>query len=342
MKRVNVVGYYGWDNFGDDLFRVAVKRNRELIWGPGARVRSFVTPIRALHQNLGVVGQATRLAETLVGALWADTIALCGGSVLEDVQGNQRVRDRLLRGRRAVEALGVSLGPWKSESAMARVRGYVLQMERVVVREQASKDRIGESVAVGGDLAALYAMPTIPPDERDYLTVCISRDSGATVDELVTVLGALLPRVDIKVKFLSLNVRRGHGDIEFTRSIYSRVRHLHPEIELVKYESLDQTIDVIAHSRAVWSQRLHGIIVAYLCEVPFIALSHHQKITDFARHIGLAPRFLRESLIVDDELRAVAEDSITSSAPWTMSPTQYRKTTIDALRTRAVSGSDHA
>ncbi|WP_176697155.1 polysaccharide pyruvyl transferase family protein [Microbacterium sp. 3J1] len=331
MRRVHAVGYYGWDNFGDELFRAAIQRNREVLWGKGARVRSFVAP-RVLHQNLGPVGRATRIVETLLGAVWADTVALCGGSVLEDVRGTQRLRGRLQKRGQSIEALGVSLGPWRSPDARERVRKYISGMRRVVVRDSASQERFPDPVVVGGDLAALYPMPTIPREERNHLTICVSRDSRASIEDVASLLRALLADVSLPVKLLALNVRRSHGDLEWSRELGDRLSAVHGDIEVLGFETLDQTIDVIARSRAVWSQRLHGVIVAYLCDVPVLALSHHQKITDFAGDIGLPQRYLRDSLTADEETREAASRTLDGRTEWGVSPDTYRASTIDALR----------
>lgn len=331
MRRINAIGYYGWNNFGDELFRAAIHLNSELIWGPGARVRSFVTPVRALHQNLGLLGRATRLIEAIVGAVWCDTIALCGGSVLEDVRGTQRTRSDALRKRRSVEGIGISLGPWGTPAAKERVRDYVMKMDRVVVRDVASSDRIGMDVTVGGDLAALYPMPIVPTGQREHLTICVSNDSRESVDDVVEFFANLLPGVTIPVKLLTLNVRPGHGDVEFAEEIQHRLNAYHPDIELHRFETIDQTIALIASSQAVWSQRLHGLIVAYLCDVPILALSHHRKISDFAAHIGLPARFLCESLVFDETIGLAARESLTGTRSWATEPSDYKEFTRAAL-----------
>ncbi len=331
MRRVHAVGYYGWDNFGDELFRAAIDRNRELLWGKGARVRSFVAP-RVLHQNLGPVGRATRIVEALLGAVWADTVALCGGSVLEDVRGTQRMRRRLQKRGQTVEALGVSLGPWRSPDARERVRTYIAGMRRVVVRDSASQERFPGPVVVGGDLAALYPMPIVPREERGYLTICVSRDSRASIQDVAALLSALLTNVSLPVKLLALNVRKSHGDLEWSHELRERLSEVHGDIEVHGFETIDQTIDVIARSRAVWSQRLHGVIVAYLCDVPLLALSHHQKITDFGRDVGLPQRFLHHTLTADEATREAASETLLGRTEWGVAPAAYRAATIDALR----------
>ena len=331
MKRVNAVGYYGWGNFGDELFRAAIEYRKDLIWGEGTRLRTFVNPVKTVHQNLGLVGTASRLIASLAGALWADTIALCGGSVLEDLRGTQQIRSKIARRGRSVEGLGISLGPWASEDARLKVRNYVKQMDRVVVRDEASKTRIKGNVILGGDLAALYPMPELPLEDRQHLTICISNDSGTNVDKLTEYFSVLLADVRIPVKLLALNVRREHGDIELTQELAKRLSTNRLDIEVVQYETIDQTIGVIASSQAVWSQRLHGLIVAYLCEVPILALSHHQKISDFCDYIELPRDFVREDFSVDDFLVRAAIATLNTKPQWGLSSKDYKQVTLDAF-----------
>lgn len=333
MERINAVGYYGWGNFGDELFRAAIEQNKDLIWGPDTKIRSFVTPLRFLHQNIGPLGTLTRFTSLMIGALWADKIALCGGSLLQDVGGNQRIRRALIKNRRPFEAIGVSLGPWSNEAARLRVQDYVSQMDRVVVRDSASLFRIGTEVTEGGDLAALYQMPTVPRNEREHLTICVSNDSNTSVEDLEQFFSALLEGVEIPVKLLALNVRPKRGDVEISHELARRLRPQHPNIEVLQFQTLDQTIDIIAKSRAVWSQRLHGLIVSYLCEVPILALSHHQKIIDFAEDIHLDNSYVRKDLLVSDSMITAAEKSLapTEVSSWSLTASEYRQKTRDAF-----------
>lgn len=331
MKRVNAVGYYGWGNFGDELFRAAIEHSKDLIWGEGTKVRSFVTPIRSLHQSQSPMGAATRLIASLWGALWSDSIALCGGSVLEDLRGTQQMRSLIARRHRSVEGLGISLGPWASDRAELKVKEYVSKMDRVVVRDKASQDRVGGNVILGGDLAALYPMPVVPRESRQHLTICVSNDSGADLEELVQLFSVLLAGVEIPVKLLALNVRQEHGDIEISNALRDRLQAGHSDIEVIQYETIDQTIDVLANSHAVWSQRLHGLIVAYLCDVPFLALSHHQKISDFTEYIKLPKDYVRGDLSVEGQIVRAAADTLRSTPQWGLAPKDYKRITLEAF-----------
>ncbi|MGD7733882.1 polysaccharide pyruvyl transferase family protein [Propionibacteriaceae bacterium G57] len=322
-KRVQAVGYYGWGNFGDELFRRTVQLRSDLLWGRQATVRSFVAPGQALRTSAGALGSLVRTGEMVAGGLWSDTIALCGGSVLEDVRGTQKWRDRLFGQSRSIEALGVSLGPWRTDEARARSIEYVRKMDRVVVRDRASADRIGAGVILGTDLAALHPMPSRPAEHRRYLTICLSNDSGATSAQLVAMLRPMLSAVAVPVKILALNVHPRRGDLALSHAVRDGLSGLGLDMTVEAFESVDQTIDIIAGSAAVWSQRLHGIIVAYLCHVPFLAFGHHAKISDFAQDVGLDEVRLIRELVPGDAVVAAGRSTLSGSAGWALSPQDY-------------------
>lgn len=322
-RRVNAVGFYGWENFGDELFRESISLNRELLWGPRVKVRSFVFPIKRLHQSSSRLGSLVRFTEMIVGGVWADRISFCGGSVLEDLTGNSKARFHLFGKTRKIEALGVSLGPWASEEAETRVQEFVGTLERVVVRDQASHKRSRNDVVLGADLAALHPMHSVPDTQRTHITICPSKDSGCSALELVDFLTPLLVDQIEPVRILALNARALKGDIEFSEEIARLLvaRGIVTSVEV--FDSVDSAIRLIASSRAVWSQRLHGFIVAYLCDVPALALAHHQKIIDFAEDIGLAQTHITPSLLPSEQMLLAAQETMEGIRPWSLHPHQY-------------------
>lgn len=291
-RRVQVLGYYGMANFGDDLFRQVVTENAGKLW-PGASARTFAP--MGLHRpygDLGRIGSATRLAAGTLGAAWADTFALCGGSVLQSVSGVQSLRRKLV-GRRRFEALGVSVGPFDDPADGQEVLDFLSHFDRVIVRDTASAQRLGGDVTVGGDLAALVGeVPRHNPDTARGLTICPSDASGTSAEELTgQVLDGLGGR-DIPVNVLALNHHHELGDEGLSNEVAGGLREAGlGAVEVHSYRRLgvDGVIRFLAGSLAVWTQRLHGGIVSYLVGTPFVIVGHHAKCRDFASDIGLDP-----------------------------------------------------
>ncbi|WP_336660483.1 polysaccharide pyruvyl transferase family protein [Leucobacter sp. USHLN153] len=326
--RVNAVGYYGWGNFGDELFRAVVTSHAERFWGEGAIVRTFVFPSIALRTSAGIVGRAVRAGEAIIGGLWADRVAFCGGSVLSAVSGTAALRLRWFGKRDALEAWGVSVGPFRDGDAAHEVAALLGSMRSVVVRDAKSVERSPVPVHLAGDLAALHPMPRIEESQRAGLTICPSVDAGESPNEVASAIRTLLPeRHAGSITLLALNSRRNGGDVRFCEEvrralaasgIVSRVEH---------FTTIEQVLRRIAHSRAVWSQRLHGLIAAYLCDVPVFVMTHHAKLDDFSADIGLRDEFVLAGVEPRAHHVSAARETLRGFRGWTVDPELYARQT---------------
>lgn len=301
-ERVHVVGAYGMRNFGDDLFVDCVQQMGSRIW-PDASVRALVPMQSRLFQSTGIFGSAFRIICAVVGTVWSTRIAFCGGSIFHDVSGTKKLRTRM-SGKRSIEALGVSIGPFASEDAKARVRDLVRRTDRIVVRDPESLIRLeqelgltsGINVALGGDLVSLHPrLNQVKVKRSDYVTICPSNAAHLDLEmlshqiiEAINLLQSREKRTP-NVRFLALSCSEIDDDRELCRRLQAILGDASIRSEVVGYSDLGlaRTVRMIAESRMVWSQRLHGAIVAYLTEVPFIAISHHAKIRDFCDDIEM-------------------------------------------------------
>lgn len=293
-RRVQPVGYYGFGNFGDDLFVATVTEHAETLW-PNARIRTFVpTRFVRAYSSLRVLGSAVRACFGALGLLWADTFAFCGGSTLEDVGGVARARI-WLSGFRRFEALGVSIGPFESPAAQLRTSKAVNRMDRVVVRDRASVDRAARlgisGVRLGGDLSALSSLVSPSSGQRaNRIVICPSSAAGlppgTIADRIREVIPALRGGVspDVQLVLLALAGHSVSGDRQLCEEVAAilHVDGIAAEVATYAQLGLEETCRYIAESLAVFTYRLHGALVAYLSDVPFLLVGHHAKCIDFA------------------------------------------------------------
>ncbi len=303
-RRVHAVGAYGMGNFGDDLFTATVRQQSGKLW-PGATVRTFAPTAVGVYARSTPLGRALRVLLATVGFLWADTVAMCGGSILQDVTGVDRLRQRLLRFRR-FEALGVSVGPFDSPEAVRRVTLSLSQLSWLVVRDTRSAEVFGNLVPnapaprVGGDLVALNESIRVHPTVAGLITVCPSAAAVSDPAELATrIQSALVAAQDARatpniVRLLALASTPASNDVPLCHDLSRRLSAAGWTVEVQTYGEmgLEGTLKSIAESSMVWSQRLHGAIVAYLTEVPFLLEGHHQKCLDFGQDVGMHPSTL--------------------------------------------------
>lgn len=325
--RVGFTGYYGMRNFGDDLFGVLCTQAARRYWnaepllvGPalsGAQARS-TWPSRlptAWYGSSGTVGKASRLLGFVRGLRESEVLVMGGGSV---ITARESFRKPMMlsahrRGRVQLAAVGVSVGPFPDAAAEASVAEFVRRFSYLSVRDRRSYDlaqRMGLSPILhcGRDLAGLLRIlhpareprPARAPGAalRIGLAPCrytVRDDHPApTPDQwhaiAVAALAELATRMPLQVIVFSLNGHPLHGDDALSATLAQSLRARGVTAELRHYGG-----DPLATTRAIGdcdafvSARLHGAIVAYLCDVPFAIVDYHPKCRDFAADIGLPP-----------------------------------------------------
>ena len=328
-SRVQLLGYFGWGNFGDDLFREVVQERAGMIW-PQARVRAFEGD-RQNFSHPRADAALRRIGTTAKGSLWATTFAYCGGSVFSELRGAAAFRLRMRR--RQFEALGISVGPFGSAEDQDAVVTALSRFRRVVVRDQESLQRLNGGAVLGGDLAALSTrVPALPRNEgatgarSGGIVVCPSRAAPESAADAAAQVASALRADDGRVTVLALNAHPQLGDRGKAEAIVHRLRAAGHSAELLEYGRLGigGVFEVLGNARVVFSQRLHGAIVAYLLGTPVAIVDHHEKCRAFARDIGLDPRFLvREFGELAPLVQAVPGSDECSALPWTLPVTGY-------------------
>ena len=329
--RIAVSGYFGWGNFGDQLFLDTVIDKHQHIWPDATSVISLTEQPLAPHSTRRVAGALSRVWYTFRVAMGADLLAYCGGSVFTQISGADAVR-RWIRPAR-MQALGVSVGPFNSIRAEREVAKYLAQFESIVFRDSSWKDfpRVGMlgNHRQGGDIAALSSR--ISRDEkadRRGLVVCPSAAAGqdsATLAEQARQAFEMLSksRPHVSVTILALNGHPELGDLQLSREVSKLLSKGGIPSKVEDYISLglQETCDLLTRAELVLSQRLHGAIVAYLSGGKFILADHHPKCKAFVDEIR-AEDFISvkpSSPNIVNEL----EEVLRGDRIWQVSPQEY-------------------
>jgi polysaccharide pyruvyl transferase WcaK-like protein len=343
-SRVVATGFYGMNNFGDDLFRHVARRNADVLW-PGKSL-TFSAPepngsqgpslYARTYARSSTAGSAVRLLHAANDVRRGDLISYCGGSILNSVRGTRYVhRAGSALGLTKFEALGVSIGPLSTVRDEQNVADFLRQFARIIVRDRASAAWLrvqGIPGQFGGDLAGLLspAQELVPSREqppRVVISPCSTRgaytpeyEKGvvAATRDLVVALGE-----GCTIDVLALNSHPQHGDLQVAQRLASMLGHVAP-VRILNYEEvgLEGCVSVITTSSVVLATRLHAAIVAYLMGVPAILTTYHRKCGDFAADVGIpASLVLAPKAGVDMWLTAAA--SVRAAAP-AMPASSYR------------------
>lgn len=278
--RIQLAGFYGMDNFGDDLF-VAIARYYRLRLWPTSTVRTFA-PAARWYQRQGPAGKLARLVCAALGAHWADEVVLMGGSVLQRLSGTMRLRAR--QGL-ITQALGVSVGPWADDRDQAEVTALLDACEQVVVRDAMSVHRYPRAL-LGGDLAALTPRSWLEAEPHGRVLICPSAAADpADVARFALRCAETLAETGAEAVVCSLNSHPQLGDAEVAQLVARVCIDRGVPVDVCDYRTLglEATLKLIAGARAVWTQRLHGAVVAYVAGVPYVLAGHHEKCRAFAQ-----------------------------------------------------------
>lgn len=323
--QIMLTGYYGQRNTGDDALAATIAWGlyrflspRRLLIGSSQLVMPEGILVHFLPRRL-FKGHLK-----LVQALWligSDFWCFGGGSVFHDVLGPsllRKLRDRIRNYKRLrrgkVIALGVSLGPVERTISRTLLGDILELLDLVAVRDPASLELAASLGAtkrcvLGFDAAVLLpriGLPGITPpgqeDEDVIVSVAPCNFHGVVSDgleyldtrrneALAAALSILAQDTGVRFKILEFNGHRKIGDAPI---VYALARSLPSHrVTIVPYSPNPlEALEHIRRSSCVIAIRLHAAIFAFTAGVPFVAISYHPKVREFARYVGLPEQFV--------------------------------------------------
>jgi polysaccharide pyruvyl transferase WcaK-like protein len=323
---VGFTGYYGMNNFGDDLFGAVCSAAAHAYWhaeprvaGPaiaGVDVR-YTMPHwypASLYGATGALGKASRLYSFSRAIHDSDVLVMGGGSV---INARESFRKPMMlsahrRGKMQLAAVGVSIGPLENAAAEALVADFIDCFAYISVRDRRSYELatqmgLREKLHLGGDLAGLLPLlaplsrTDAGPARRETIRIGVALcnyaeargyatpDKRAMQSALVVALGNLARTKSLQIDVFSLNEHDERGDHALAQAFRQELHEQNVDARILRYRGMGPIAMAreIGRCDAFISARLHGAIVAYLQGVPFTIIDYHPKCNDFADDVGL-------------------------------------------------------
>lgn len=348
-KRYDVIlsGYYGFDNFGDDMILAAILRNlREL--RPECEILVLSKSPEKTSLRFGV-DSVSRFGVGKIGKVMRDSYAFVngGGTLLTDVTSthslvyycallNQAKRRglktvilsngigpflRKRNGRRAVRAMeGVDLITLRDMRSYEFVRGSVKGSEPLLSGDLFFADRSyrGEN-----------GRENLPDGLKDTRYFAVSlRDSVLCADgfeqKIADVCGRLTRDFRLRAVFVPMQPARDEKISQRTAGLTGE------NASVLEMPDADQIVSVLSGAEFVIGMRLHALILAVAHSVPVVALSYDQKIENFINENSLA-NCLDVSDPDEEKLYGYASELASGDA----SVRERYSSAIDELRARA-------
>ncbi|MBO9453337.1 polysaccharide pyruvyl transferase family protein [Tropicibacter sp. R16_0] len=276
-KKVALIGYFGWGNFGDELF---VSTHRQWL---GETYDLFVANdlLRAPYFSFPV--------EDLVDK--ADAFLIGGGDLLNPVHASTLYwKMEYLKKPVFIHGLGVDERSFKRAKVLRHYKAFMQHpnCKLIVARDIESQAWIKEHIDPGDDKLMCYPDPVCafarpaptPPKEKTLGVVMrehrsLKPDMAPVKDLIATAKG-----MGYRVKHLVLaNKSLGKGDLK-------RARMIAEEGDEIFYsDSLEDMCQAISSCSILATIKLHGMIVATMYGVPSIAMTDSPKNRNFLRLI---------------------------------------------------------
>jgi polysaccharide pyruvyl transferase WcaK-like protein len=314
-------GYYGFQNFGDDLFPMACAKASASVF-MGKKIAFLAPPIAGVNGKFLVPaflatwyrsrlwGRPLRFLFLIYGLILADYFVLAGGSTL-GTRTSMRLRETELIfarfGWTKIGAIGVSVGPFHNVQDEDFFKEYLEKLKFLIVRDIASVERArgllpNIDVVSSVDLVG-WLRPEIAQAERSIsaagelligISVCnykritesdneVFNSRWQCVKDAIAILCSERP---CKVLVISLNGNQFNGDDRYSQKLCEELFSVGCNVEIRKYRNPWDVVQSIKSLDVLLTYRLHGAIVSYLAGTPFVLIEYHEKCRDFLDAIG--------------------------------------------------------
>lgn len=276
MKRIGLIGYFGWGNFGDELF---VKVHRQRL---GDTFDLDVT-----HDLLEAPYYSRPVSEV---AEEFDGFLLGGGDLLNPLRVSELYWNMdYLRKPVFVHGLGVPNQPFRRDGVIEHYRRFLghENCKVVIARDVESHNWLKENLDLG-DKLHWYPDPVCamdkpaPTPSKDKVLGVVMREHRS-LDQEMGPVRALIDQAKeqgYKIKHLVLaSMSLGQADLSRAQLIAESGE------EIVQSEDLDELCQAVSACSHLASIKFHGLVVATMYGVPSIAMSVTPKNRNFLRMI---------------------------------------------------------
>lgn len=327
MNKLFLIGYYGYQNIGDEVLLSAISGYLKTQGHYDLSVLSYCAQeTEAIHKVKAV--SRSKGMSLLLNIFKTDAIISGGGSILQDTTSSKSLyyyAGILLLGklfRKKVYLVGNGYGPVHKKGNQLLLRWLLPKLDGVIARDQQAyqafksygvsrlvngvdcvflKKNLTDGVGQSGnaiDKSMHYMVEAA--GERPY--VGISLRPWAQSDHVIEVLKEaviLLNQLGYDTVMIPM---KAPDDVVISEGLLK----LGPFVRLASCDGKEIS-DAIGGSAFVIGMRLHALILAAISHRPFIAISYDPKVTAFTEQVSQTLAGLTENMTQESMLGAIHE-----------------------------------
>lgn len=319
MKRIVVVGYYGYYNSGDDAILTSICSDIKAIDSKAKITVLSNNPEATAHEYQVDAVYRFNFTQVTQVIREADILLLGGGSLLQDRTSTRSLYYYLfvvwyaLRKKKKVLLYANGIGPIRKPLNRLATRLVVNRVDAITLREHLSKvqlDKMGIRkpwVEVTAD--PVYALPIKAVDvskvfedegiemARPYVAVLFRswHREDAYVRKMAKILDIISQEHDLDILLVPMKYP---ADLIVSGEIN---KHMKEKAYLLEEKYDVQTlIGILGGARFVMGMRLHGLLYASLMHKPMIGFSYDPKIAYYLEELKMPNAGRIEHFHVDE------------------------------------------
>lgn len=290
MKKVVISGYYGFENYGDEL---SLQTIVNALKNQGVAISAFSSkPELTSFENNIICFQSFDIFDIIRQIFVADVLISGGGSLLQDKTSIKSflyyifvIWTAKILGKKVV-IFSQGFAPLKHRFLEKILRKTLKKINYISVRDEESRLYL-ESLGIYPKAFAdcVWAFGRTKTLKKNKVLVQL-RDTGYLTDEKIKIMAKLIAEKYSRTKIEILPLQE-EKDLEICEKIYEEFKELKADVELLKNLTISETTEALASSRNLIAMRYHACLVGIKHNANILAISYDEKVTNLAQKFEL-------------------------------------------------------
>jgi len=299
MKKAVISGYYGFENFGDEIslqvIVAALKDN-----GMNITVLSS-KPDLTSYENAVSSFYTFSIFDIVRQIFVSDVLISGGGSLLQDKTSQKSffyyifvILIAKMLGKKVI-IFSQGLAPLKNKISEMILALVLKQVDYISLRDTESQQyaqNLGVKAKTFSD--AVWALNKSNVVRHNKLIIQL-RKWDKLSDEKIAILAKLITEKYKSYKIEILSLQDDH-DLEVCQKLYNELEKNVSDVKVLHDLSTKEIVETIASSRSMIAMRYHACLVGLKQGLNILALSYDEKVTNLAKEFGLPYVYVDEEL----------------------------------------------